>query len=105
MDTWLQAEPAKFPSPSCSDKIGLVMVDSIRHPFQRHAESVKLERAELKGSSCREDFDSCTQQVVDFLKDHNPDGLADVGSDPRGDGFVTRTLPHFLEFIDEDYNA
>mmetsp|Transcript_35894 Transcript_35894/g.94860 ORF Transcript_35894/g.94860 Transcript_35894/m.94860 type:complete len:268 (+) Transcript_35894:313-1116(+) len=66
-------------------------------------ESAKLEQVAARGKTSADDLQNCAEKVNGFFRDYA--SSADLGPDPRGEGFTTRALPHFLELIDEDRRA
>lgn len=65
-------------------------------------ESDKLERLEARGTLARDSLKKSADLVCDYVRDHSPSTYADLGQDPGGDTFTTRTLPQLLDLIDED---
>eukprot|EP00927_Polykrikos_kofoidii_P017697 TRINITY_DN18081_c0_g1_i1.p1 TRINITY_DN18081_c0_g1~~TRINITY_DN18081_c0_g1_i1.p1 ORF type:complete len:308 (+),score=67.11 TRINITY_DN18081_c0_g1_i1:58-924(+) len=66
-------------------------------------ESVKLERAEARGSTASGELAGAAERVCGFLRDLAPRVYEDLGRDAASaDNFAARTLPRFLEMLDDD---
>jgi len=66
------------------------------------SEGSKLERAESCGTSARDALTHSGGIVRDYLQEHAPGTLDDLGTDPVGEMFASRALPRFLDSLEED---
>mmetsp|Transcript_88178 Transcript_88178/g.175083 ORF Transcript_88178/g.175083 Transcript_88178/m.175083 type:complete len:225 (+) Transcript_88178:85-759(+) len=70
-----------------------------------HSESGKLERAETRGAAARESVQGCGDTICEFFRECSQRMPSELGPDPSVEGFASRTLPMFLETVDEDRRA
>lgn len=100
-------------SPSTT-KSSILNVDGLEDIFARfHGElnkwletdSSKLERSEARGAGAKESLASCADSVCDFVRGHAPQTYANLGENPKTEGFASRTLPQFFDLVEEDRHA